>query len=70
MTCPRNVTGVHRSDPDGEVCRDCGRTKPALVESRHQPWREPIKAKEGAGAYGRSAQAQAADYAARKVGSE
>jgi hypothetical protein len=52
MTCPKSPDGVHRKDPEGTVCRLCGKSASGIVESQRQPAREPIRAAPGAWAYG------------------
>jgi len=65
MTCPRSIDGIHRADNGGEVCTQCGRTRPGnLVESRVQPWRAEIRPVPGARAFG------VVDFAKRRAGDE
>ena len=67
MKCPKSPDGVHRFGRECDRCWQCRAPLPTLRESALQPWREPIRGKEGAGAYGRTAEAQAVDYARRRA---
>ena len=69
MKCPVDPNGVHLLG--GDCCTRCHAPVPRdLVESRDQPWREPIRAKAGAGAYGKTAEADALDVARRRAGDD
>jgi hypothetical protein len=71
MTCPKSPNGVHVWTHEIDYCIACReptvhpeRRPKGLVESQRQPFREPIRAVAGAGAYGRSAE----DWQKRRAG--
>ena len=70
MICPIDPNGIHRLDPGADYCRLCRAPGKNLVESQHQPMREIIRAKEGVGAYGRTAERAAVDIARRRAGDD
>lgn len=70
MICPKSPDGVHRWGRDCDRCYQCNTPLPALRESRERPAREPIRAKEGAGAYGGTAETRAVDIARRRAGDD
>jgi hypothetical protein len=75
VSCPRDPSGVHVTDWSRETCIRCGAAVPkSLVEVPH-PLRAPIRPVAGAGAYGRTAEKQAAanagsDVARRRAGDD
>jgi hypothetical protein len=70
MKCHNSPDGVHRFGRETDRCFQCHAPLPSLRESQRQAAREPIRAKEGAGAYGRTAEVAAVDVARRRAGDD